>query len=450
MRKRYLILVGAIFVHLFILSRLQFTAWPEMVSFPYLVNHGFVTYRDAIHAYPALLINILAILYKIFGYNVWVLKIFGWFGFFVSDILIFVLIQKFTKNKNLAIIGVLGYAILQPVLEGNMVWPDLVIVPFLLLTFLFLSEKRYFWSGIMIGLAILTKQTGIFFLGISILWLFIYERNLKTILRFGCGILIVVLPFILVLLKQNSFMEFVNWAIIYPSKYWTKFPGYVQLTPTLRENLILLTLFFPFAFLIFKAKKKIFADKYFLLLFGFLICGLVGIYPRFSFFHFQSALAFLIIIIGYLINNTKIKPHWFLIPVLFILIFQHNQLMLVGNRFWSEGDLVLAEKIKNESVPDKPVYLLGLPSGMYAYADRLPNKPWLDNFGWYLEINGVQEEVIRGFEKEPPDVIFWETPINGNWYDIGVYQPKMITDWIRENYVKKGEIQEGVGEWVRK
>src|SRR5205814_871470 len=99
-------------------------------------------------------------------------------------------------------------------------------------------------------------------------------------------------------------------------------------------------------------------------------------------------------------------------------------------RFWTNSDIELGQIIKNETPLGKPIYLLGLDSNFYQLADRLPNKPWLDNFGWYLEIPGVQEEVIKGLEKNPPSTIFWATPELGNWYDIGVYQPKMITSWI--------------------
>ncbi len=443
MKKGYLFLL--LVFHLLILSRLQFTAWPEMVSFPFLINHGFVTYSDMVHAYPPLLISTLSVLYKIFGYKILVLKVFGWSSILVSDLLIFKIILKIMKKQNTALFGVLVYVILQPILEGNMVWPDLFIVPFLLLTFLMLSQKKYFFAGVAIGLALLTKQTAVLYIVYCILYIVLTERNLRKLINFTIGGSIIGLLFLLNLISQKSLVDFVNWTIIYPSKYWTKFPGYVQLSPTLRENLILLTLIAPFAFLVLKAKNKIFADKNFLLLFGFLICGIVGVYPRFSFFHFQGALAFLVILYLYLIKNKYIL----LIPVFLILILQYNQINLKGDRFWSQSDLDLAQIIESDSIINKPIYLLGVPSQYYVFANRLPNIPWLDGFGWYLEIPGVQEEVIQGFKKNPPEEIFWQTPIDGNWYDIGAYQPKMISDYIVNNYTKTKEIQKGLWEWKR-
>ncbi len=181
-----------------------------------------------------------------------------------------------------------------------------------------------------------------------------------------------------------------------------------------------------------------------------MVCGILGVYPRFSFFHLQPALAFLVILAIYLINRTKLNPSYLLFIPLLILVLNFRNLQFGGVRFWSQEDLVLAKQIESDSSKDKPVYLLGLNSNLYTFSGRLPNKPWVDNFGWYLEIAGQQENVIKGLESNQPSSIFWRTPDAGNWYDIGTYQPKMITDWIQKNYKKKIEIQKGIWEWVRK
>ncbi len=421
-----------------------------MVSFPYFINKGMVTFKDAIHAYPPLLINILAGLYNIFGYNSWVLKIFAWSTFLINDILIFLLLRKFFKKAVFPIIGLAIYIVLQPILEGNMVWPDLIMVPFLLSGFLLLLNKKYFLAGLSFALALMTKQTAIFYIGCSIIYLVFSETNLKKIINFFAGILVVIMPFILSLIYQNSLNEFLNWTIIYPSKYWTSFPGYVQLSPSLKDNLILLILFLPITFLVFTANRKIFADKHFLILFSFLLCGIVGIYPRFSFFHFQAGIAFLVMLYIYLVSKTKLNPYFLLLIPIIVLLINFNSLQFKDDRFWSDSDIYTSKLIQNETKSDQTIYLLGLNSNLYTFADRIPNKPWLDNFGWYLEIPDVQNKVIEGFEKNPPTNIFWRTPDLGNWYDIGVYEPKMIVSWIEKKYSKEKEIEKGIWKWTRK
>ncbi len=451
MRKNIdLLLFIILALHFSVISRLQFTAWPEMVSFPYLINNGFVLYKDAIHAYPPLLVTVLAILFKFFGYKLIVLQLFGWISILISDILIFFIVKKITDSKYLPIVSVLVYALLQPILEGNMVWPDLFLIPFLLSTFLLLLKKKYLYAGIALGLALLTKQTAIFYIACSIFYLFISERRRKVFVNFFVGIAICLVPLLPVLVKQNSLQDFLNWAIIYPSAFWTKFPGYVQIIPSKREFVLLAILITPLLYLILR-NGKIIKDKLFVFLLFMFGAGLIGVYPRFSFFHFQPALVFLIVLYSYVLRNLNPKFLYIicLIPA-FVFLVNFRTLKIGEARFWGEDDVKLGELIGNRTNKDETIYLLGLNSNLYAFADRQPSKPWLDNFGWYLEIPGVQEKVVDSFEKNPPSNIYWRTPDNGNWYDLGVYQPKQITDWINKNYNKEGEVEKGVWEWKRK
>lgn len=450
MKKIYLFFFLLVGIHLFLLTTLQFTAWPEMVSFPYLINHGFITYKDMVHAYPPLLIDILSVLYKLFGYKIFVLKALGWSGFVASDILIYLILKKIVKSERLILIGIFIYILLQPILEGNMVWPDLFMIPFLLGGLLLILNKKYFWSGIIFAFALLTKQTAILYIVFSIIYVVLAEKSLVKLSNFVLGGVIVGAPFLITLFSQKSLIDFINWTMIYSSQYWTKFPGYVQLSPTLRENLILFFLFLPVAYSVFKSSKKKFGDKYFLILFAFLISGIFGVYPRFSFFHLQPAIAFLVILIIYLADSFKFNSYYLLFIPLVILVINFRSLSFGRTRFWENSDLVLAQTIQNETPNGRPMYLLGLNSNLYSFSGRLPNKPWLDNFGWYLEIPGIQELVINSFKENPPASIFWQTPQDGNWYDIGTYQPKMISDWIKKNYVIKKEIQKGIWEWVKR
>jgi len=79
-KTRFWAIVLLVF-HFFLLSNLQFTDWPEMFSFPYLVNNGFNLYKDMIHIYPPILTLALAAVFKFFGlglgadYRYWRIRI---------------------------------------------------------------------------------------------------------------------------------------------------------------------------------------------------------------------------------------------------------------------------------------------------------------------------------------------------------------------------------------
>src|SRR5439155_1598194 len=107
----------------------------------------------------------------------------------------------------------------------------------------------------------------------------------------------------------------------------------------------------------------------------------------------------------------------------------------------------LAKIVANTVKPDEKVYLFGLSSSIYALADRLPPKRWTDNFSWYLEIPGVQEEVISRWNNNTPQFIFWRTSTAGNQNDLGTYQPRKIVEWIKAHYTNSGEVKSGITLW---
>jgi len=109
-------------------------------------------------------------------------------------------------------------------------------------------------------------------------------------------------------------------------------------------------------------------------------------------------------------------------------------------RFWGGGDIKAAELIKNSTKPDGLIYLLGPQSGLYVLSDRVPPKPWVDNFSWYWEIPSFQEEVILRWGQNKPKVVFTSAPQPGNWYDLGTYRPQKITDWINKEKIDENSL----------
>lgn len=424
-----------------------------MTAFPYLLNHGFVTYRDMVHAYPPLLITVLSLIYKFLSYSQDAVKISGWSFILISDFLIFLIIKKITNKFQIGIISLLGYVFLQTFLEGNMIWPDLAIIPFILASVYLVLNKKYFFSGILIGLAFLTKQTGALFIIPIFAFLILEKEKNKKIARYVVGVFVAIIPFLLILIRQNSFLDFLNWTIIYPSKYWIRFPGYVQTQLNLKQILIIAFIFIPIAFAVF-LHNKILKDKIFLFLFLLLLVGIISVYPRFSFFHFQSAIAITILIYGYLFAKIKnISKFLFIFIIPFLLVITYFGIKKDWNkqtRFFENNNIVLASIIENKTQKDEKIYLLGLPANLYVLSNRLPPKPWLDNFGWYFEIPQIQENTLESWKHDPPVAIFWQNPQSGPWYEIGSYQPQKITNWIKKNYNREKEIQKGIWMWIKK
>ncbi|EKD94484.1 MAG: hypothetical protein ACD_26C00034G0019 [uncultured bacterium] len=424
-----MILIVLIVVHILILLNLRFTAWPEMFSFPYFFNNGFSLYKDMIHPYTPLLTIFLANLYRLIGYNVWIIKLVTYTLIIINDILIFKITSKLTKSTKWGIFAVVAYLLTQPFLEGNQLWFDFAISSPILLGLWLVINKKYFWSGIVFAISFLIKQNSALFLILGLLLSFKNKNYPKILL----GSFLTIIPFGIYLHQKNSIVDFFNWVLIYPSKYWTNFPDYVQMMPTNRQLLILLLLFLPTVYLVIKNKFK---NN--LLLFGSLIISLILIYPRFSFFHFQTGIAILAIIFGV---ATSIAKRQFVYLYLFIVFLILPKDWSNLTRFIDDNNLSI---LKNEKV-----YLLGPHSLNYVVSNSLPPKPWIDNYGWYFEMPGMQQRVLESWKNNPPNYVYRSLPQSGNWYDLGVYQPKEVVKYIEDNYQKVDQ-QNDVEVWKLK
>ncbi len=446
-------------IHLFLLLNLQFTAWPEMASFPYLFSKGFVLYKDFVHPYPPLLTLTLSAVYKVFGYKLLVLKIFTWTTVLLNDVLILLIVRNVTKSGLLALVSVLLYVITQPFLDGNMLWFDTAIVTPILLATYFAAKyfdnnlnsiKNLLFSGIFFGAALLTKQTVVAFIAAFVFLIVFLQKKLKNVLFFLAPIGVIIGILVLGLVGTGGLSHFLNWNFIYPSSIWTSFPGYVMLVVTRGDLFKLLLVLLPALLLVTFAFKEVWLNKLNLLLYLFLIAGVVSVYPRFSFFHFQTALAFAVILFGIFIQKIRLSSFYifiyFLLIAKFISIPSLNLNWHKETRFWSHAETKFAEIITSK-VGEDSFYLLGPHSIYYVLAGNTPPKPWLDNFGWFFEVPGVQEDVIYLWQKNPPKAIFIQDAGMGNWYDIGTYQPKQILSWVETNYTRQEEVVPGVWFW---
>ena len=436
-------------VHIWLLTHLQFTAWPEMFSYPYLFNNGYSLYKDIVFPYQPLLVLILSVVFKVFGYKLLVAKIITWLIILFSDILIYLISLKIIGKKMLALFPVTLFVFLQPLLGGNELWFDLATTPFILLAILFfITFKKYqwFWLGLFLGLAFLIKQQiGIIFILIS--FYLLLSRQWGRLPGYILGIMLPAVPILILILWQNVFSEYLFWTMEVPLIWYPKFPGYTHL-PDRLEVIEFTILFGPG---IFWGLNK-FKNSPELLKISFLIfLGLfVTAFPRFEFFRFQEALAAYFVLVIYLFNIKSARFSIVTGSIIFILmLFIGTNFGVQPSRFYGTVDYKLANEISIFTSKDGKVYLFGVHSLNYVLSERLPPKPWVDNYIWYMEIPGIQEKVLSGFEKERPKIIVWKSPQSGNWYDLETYQPQKIVDYVKKNYSKSKDLEGGVEIWQR-
>lgn len=439
-----------ILIHLLILTQLQFTAWPEMFSYSYLINNNFLLYKDIGLPYQPLLPLFLSGVFGTFGYGLLTLKVITWLIILFIDLLIFITSIKIIGRKPFSLLPVGIYILLQPLTSGNMLWFDLATTPFILLSLMsvvFLKEKKWFFSFLFLAIATFIKQqAGLIFIPFIIYLIFSREK-----VKIFSGLLGILIPSFVVaiyVLANNILNDYLFWTFEVPVIWYPSFPGYSR-WPTSNELLITLLIFLPGIILMMKSIKK---SKQLQVAALFFLSTFLTSFPRFDFFRMQPTLAIYILLI-ILSFSQKIKVLALLIiPICLAagILFVKSLPTLHENRFYGNNEQKLSQQLTNLSGKDDKVYLLGVDSINYVLSNRVPSKPWIDNYVWYLEIPGMQEKVIEGLKKTPPKVILLKKAHIGNWYGLGTYRPKKIVEYITLNYEKINEIYGEIEIWTLK
>lgn len=452
MIRKYFPILTLLGIHLFLLVNLSFTAWPEMFSYPYLKNHGFLLYQDMIHPYPPVLTLSLSYVYAVFGYKLVVLQYVTWGLILSSAFLVWTLAKYVSKSNISALVAAGFYVFLQPFLDGNMMWFDIAIVFPILLGTLFFLRNSLLLSGIFFAFAGLTKQTaGLFFIAVLV-WMIVRKTPIKSMQHFLIGPFLFGIPLFVRLWQENAILGFWRWVVWYPTTQWSTFPGYVQMDISGRDVSILLSLAGILLFALWQGRREI-KRKEVSILFGCLLLSLVMVYPRFSFFHFQLALSFICVLAGIFFSAVRSPVRVGLITLFFLVMIPLLYSPAISAswnkpaRFYGEADKELGDAISGLVQENDTVFFGGVPSQMYVLANRLPPKPWTDIYVWYLEIPGVQDEILAKWRKLPPNIVIWQNPDQGPWYKPGVYQPKEIVNFISQNYTKEQEVRPGMWVW---
>jgi len=456
MKKIYLLLFGLLGIHLLILSKFQFTAWPEMLSFPYMVDKGFLIYKDFHHVYQPLLTFILLIYYKFVGFSPESLRVFAWASILIIDFLIYFVSRLLIKNKWMSLIPVGLYVLLQPLFEGNMMWFDIaMIIPLLLSVYFVLrytANNKWFYifiSGFFLTIGFLIKQQAVLVFIPFLLYLWTMRISFKEFVVFVVGASIPLVALLVFLLFTGNVKDYFFWTFQFPLYWLPKFPGY-KILPFKRELLVIfLMVFVPLLAIIFDLlKKKIDSKK--VLIYGIFLTLLISAFPRFSFFHLQPFLAFFILATASLIpQKNKFINLIVLLAIIYISVYRYRLILPElkgGIRFYGNDEIQLTQYINSNTTPNDTIYLLGPQSAIYVYSERLPPKPWIENYVWHFETPGLQEKITAGWIINPPKFIFWTPPTPGNWFDLGSYQPEKIIKYIKDNY-KKVDQQNGVNIW---
>lgn len=373
---------------------LTYTAWPEMLAWPYLILQGWLPYRDIAIAHNPLLLLDLVIFFKLFGVGIMQLKIYTWILIAVNACLTYYVGKKFW-SKNIGLLSSFLYLVLCVIFEGNGLWFDLALTPFALLLYLFLKEKKYVWAGVVFALGFLTKQTFIYFaVPVGIAMIKNNGLKIKEISKFIFGLIPVFAIFTLYLFTNNLISDYYNWAIKFGILYLPTAVGQISF-PTLKQLLFAIA---PFLIAVFGA-------DYLVLI--FMVVGALGVYPRWELFHFQPALPFLSIVLAtfvYSKRNIFLKS---LIIVCSILYMVYGVSRQIGSntRFYEPEVQKVVSLITNHKSLNTSTYVINYWDNIYALTGIESSKPLIPYIPWYLNYGESKNIILNNLKSETPDVI---------------------------------------------
>lgn len=438
-----------------------FTFWPEMFNWPFFLHNGWLPYRDFAMIHPPILPILLWFTYAIFGFSPETMQFFGALLLVLSDLAIVAVLAAQLKSRFLALFGGCLFAFLSIAFSGNHVWFESLLAPLIIicfwchLRFLETRNSHYLiWSGILMGLMILTKQTAAYLLPVYYLVIgfnsFETKNFWKDIARhlflLTAPMAILVAVYLGVLLSLGILPDFWRWGVEFvflkSTAAHASQNSYVLLPTKLQA--LSLTPFFLVPFLI---SWQLRSRKFLLLSLWILFCGLFA-FPRFEFWHLVPSLALFCLVLP--LSFKGVGKKW-LTLYLFLAVACGS---LIWQKNWLHFHSFLDDTVVDESTviandyPNASLFILNGQDQLYYLTGKMPAvRPWIPQLPWYLEYYGVS--FLLDIKKVNPEVIVYSPYLDKPDHGLGAYQPVGVIDFLKSNYKAQMTFPDGTSIWLR-
>src|SRR5262249_13437601 len=158
--------VGVLLLHLALVLVLRSVAWPEVTTPGYLWSRGWLLYRDIKFLHTPGLMALLALAFRAFGPQTWVVKAFAVAGPLAAHALVLAHTRGLSVLRRVLVSAFFLTALLMS--DGNAVWPTVLMTVLALPIAADLTRGRFLRAGLAIGAVILLKQTGAFVLVVAV------------------------------------------------------------------------------------------------------------------------------------------------------------------------------------------------------------------------------------------------------------------------------------------
>ncbi len=400
---QYFFLGLILFIHAFLLTKLIFFPYPELFIYPYLTNHGLKPYSQILDQhFPGLMF--LPLNFDNLGMNneisarAWLISIV-----LITHILLFLISREFLKSGKKALLVNLLYLVWQPFFEGWVLWIDNFLPILLLPAFYFLYKKKYLFTGLLLGLGIVFKQTLIPLSMLVFIYIFWTEKNLLKIIKYLLGLTPPLLLMLLYFSVKGVLSDFWYWTVIF------NLTVYVSMGTQIPKSLgfitrVLLVYIVSGSGFFYKEKRVV------IITLLFLIGSLAGAFDRANFVHFQPSLPFAVLgtTLGFFSLNKK-KVVWILIGLYLTVTIWWQNIFYKGHIsnkvfFFDESTYAMANKIMQYTKPGDKIFVYGGAPHLYQMSHTLPaGDIFVFQFPWFFSV--AEKRILDGIKKDQPGII---------------------------------------------
>jgi len=434
-RPQYILFI-LIAVHLLFLSGIRFFPYPELFIYSYLTEQGLVPYEQILDQhFPGVMffpINLASLgLANIFQTRVIHLFLVG-----LTQILIFFVGKRLFGSEAKALMANLLFIVWQPFLEGNVLWIDSFIPPILLFSFLLLISskekgKELLYSGVLLGIALLFKQTVAPLIVLIFIYFILIKRSLFDLKQIILGLFPPILLLLAWVTVRGIWSDFIYWTFTFNlttfSEMGRKYPS---LSSLVRSAPVILL---PFAYIIYIKKK----EKDYILLFLFFLGSLAFAYARFDYIHLQPALPFAAILIVLIFNKIPNKLRKLSIALYIIVaVYLIKPIYLInkgnGVVFFGDFERQLSNKVLTYAGKGDTIFSLGTSPHVYYLTETLPpGRLFVFQFPWFMRI--AEERILSGIISDPPKVVVRDESATTGGMKLIDYMSE-INRYINNNY----------------
>lgn len=466
---------------LFYLHILPLSLGPRVVLQPWLMQRGYLLYKNIADEHPPLLSFLLLAMQPIASDSLQVAKFTLILLISVTTLLTF-WAGKQDDSWLSGILSLFFFTMWSPIFGYGKLWHETLLSPIYLLILMLWQSPTYlkincrlFFIGVLLGIALLVKQhaTAVIF-GI-LLWFFFKNRrdhypvwrSLMRIIPISLGVLLPIGAFtVYYWLKARALRELLFWLVTF--NFINHYTQLASLQPSFEQ----IRLLAPAYIMVLPAVASMWDQRtpqnipsikreMGLVL---LITSSLTVYPRFGFFHLQASLP----ILAWLSGTTMVrfvrssgKSHTYFLKgvfwsvlLLWMLytgpIFYKALRSSPPQKIYEYSDLVpLANEIRQHVGPTECIYVLPddeATANLYYLTQCLPPSLWVPtSYPWFM-IEKVKPQVVSTLEDASPD---WIVYFPGRW---GIEQHgQELLNYVRNHYQLKAKLNWAEGEvWLLK